>query len=1266
MKKSTIRFAATLLAALAFTKAEAGDLSAMDLSAIDASMASAGTTANETPSSYANRSPIYAFNGAGLAGGNHSSAANYTMYMNSANDNGSFPWYIQIDLGEVKRIDGVRLYNFNFAKYTSRGVSNFVIYATNSQVGEYSAAGIAANYTMALSGKLEQASGTDDYSGEEFLFQSPVAARFLALVAYDDFDENNENLYYNGIAEIQLLYEEGAALPGATGNFSICCAGDSITEGANSASAANKWTYRTYLPAALKKYGIENATWKGSHISPYSGNNFASEGWCGKNAEEIAAKYIAAGAADSADFLLLHAGHNYDVTTKSEEEIIAATTNAHAKIIACAREHNPNTTILYAKVITSGKLPKYGYIENLNKAIEKNADDLRQSSSEIIVVDMARDWDYTKHCIDDKVHPNEEGARLMAKRWCEAMMKSKFMNPIDKLVEAESFADKGGWVVDPQFADIMGSPYLLAHGKGVKVANARENVAVGDSGLVRAWVRTRDWTPDYEGIKPGRFRLKFGEETFPATLGVMPADWGWTDAGIVRAEKGNAILEVEDLTGFEGRFDAIYLTGAAITNSPPGNPEELDKWRAEKLPRIRENVNADLVVVGGGIAGTCAAIAAADAGLSVALIQDRPMLGGNASNEIRVRTERNGDEYHWIVKAIKNRSANSLSKEDDDRLRGEYVASFPAISCYTNYRAFAVEKNSARRILSVSARNVESGEEKVFRAPLFVDATGDGWIGYWAGAAYRVGREATTEFNEVNYGQVEADSCTMGNSLLWTSKTAAEATAFPAVPWAKTVSGTKSATSGNWQWEAGLGPDEDTIYDAEMLRDRLFRAIYGCFANAKNAVGNEKLVLDWGPYIAGKRESRRIVGDYVVSERDVLTARKFDDAIGIATWTIDLHFYKDDSGFISATEHKTVPKWWMPYRSLCCRDVPNLFIAGRCASYTHVAFGSSRVMNAGGQQGVAAGYAAALCKKYGCAPRGIYEDAGKIAELQSLINKKGEYSWPKATMTIEHNEVVVDNDDENVEISGEWRTSTYSNDRIGKNYIHNNKAAAEDLWAKYMPTIPEDGLYHVFLFWNGDSSRSSKVPVEITHANGVTTNYVNQQLNSAIWNDIGAWQFKKGDGAAIRILTIGQENQTVIADAVKLAMVEEIEPSKDSDGNGLGDEWERKYFLQTSGTDPMADPDGDGYTNRDEYYMGTNPIDPNSPFEYQDFEVSGVEITLGWKGKRGRQYQIYEAEKAGEFVPLGEPIEGTDGEMNVVLPKGSSPLKLYCIKAIDL
>ena len=226
--------------------------------------------------------------------------------------------------------------------------------------------------------------------------------------------------------------------------------------------------------------------------------------------------------------------------------------------------------------------------------------------------------------------------------------------------------------------------------------------------------------------------------------------------------------------------------------------------------------------------------------------------------------------------------------------------------------------------------------------------------------------------------------------------------AFPEVPWATKVSGGLSVTKGTWQWEAGLDPAEDTINDAEMLRDRVFRAIYGCFWTAKQKVENSKLIFNWVPYIAGKRESRRIVGDYVVSEKDVTECRPFEDAIGIATWTIDLHWKNGDSGFLAETTHTRVAPWWMPYRSLCCRDVPNLFLVGRCASYTHVAFGSSRVMHAGGQQGVAAGYAAALCRKYGCLPRGIHQDAAKTEELQTLLNMKQSekgmkyYKWPKA------------------------------------------------------------------------------------------------------------------------------------------------------------------------------------------------------------------------------------------------------------------------------
>ena len=570
------------------------------------------------------------------------------------------------------------------------------------------------------------------------------------------------------------------------------------------------------------------------------------------------------------------------------------------------------------------------------------------------------------------------------------------------LVEAEAFADKGGWVVDPQFVEQMGSPYLLAHGKGIPVADATTSVNIKPR-RVRAYVRTRDWTPDWDGEKPGRFQLILGGQTFPVTLGVAPATWGWVDAGVVEVGEGPQVLALHDLTGFEGRCDAIYLCpeNAAM---PPSDATALAAWRAEKRGEAgapEDVVEADFVVVGGGMAGTAAAVAAAEAGLSVALVQDRPILGGNASDEIRIKTEKKKSEYHWIVDAIKNRPANGNSMAADDAKRMDFVRSYANINLNTGWRAYGVVTNAERKIVAVDARNIETGARRRFVAPLYCDATGDGWLGYWAGAKYMLGREAKDEYDEPKRAPKVADTSTMGNSLLWTTKKQADDYIFPEVPWATKVSGSLSATKGTWQWEAGLDPAEDTINDAEMLRDRVFRAIYGCFWNAKQKSENAKLVFNWVPYIAGKRESRRIVGDYVVSEKDVTECRPFEDAIGIATWTIDLHWKNGDSGFLAETTHTRVAPWWMPYRSLCCRDVPNLFLAGRCASYTHVAFGSSRVMHAGGQQGVAVGYAASLCKKYGCLPRGIHEDSAKTAELQALMNlkqtEKGmkEYRWPK-------------------------------------------------------------------------------------------------------------------------------------------------------------------------------------------------------------------------------------------------------------------------------
>ena len=677
------------------------------------------------------------------------------------------------------------------------------------------------------------------------------------------------------------------------------------------------------------------------------------------------------------------------------------------------------------------------------------------------------------------------------------------------------------------------------------------------------------------------------------------------------------------------------------------------------------------MVVGGGIAGTAAAIAAADAGMNVALVQDRPVLGGNASDEIRVQCGKRGYEGHWIVKAIENTNAdNGYEAATFDEKRMNLAKSYPNLALNLGWRAYGVVTNEERKIVAVEARNVTTLARRRFVAPLYCDATGDGWIAYWAGAKFMLGREAKSAYDEPKYAQDEADTSTMGNSLLWTTKTQSDDYVFPEVPWATKVSGSRSATGGNWQWEAGLDNDEDTIRDAEMLRDRLFRAIYGSFSTAKKSADNAKRVFDWVPYIAGKRESRRIIGDYVVSEKDVLECRQFEDAIGIAAWTIDLHWKYGDSGYITSTTHVKVDPWWMPYRALCCRDVANLFLAGRCSSFTHVAFGSSRVMNSCGQQGVAVGFAASLCKEYGCLPRGIYQDAAKTAALQERMNRKqsangmSSYNWPEPeSLDIEHASVIVDNADAaGVEISGTWKASSYNSDRYGANYLHNDKAASEDLWVRFTPDIPSNETYTVYLFWNGDASRGSAVPVEIVYDGGVATNYVDMTKRSSTWNKIGAWPFAEGTAGSVRIMTVGNADKTIIADAVKFAVVEQ---SDDSDGNGLPDAWEREHFLRRLGTDPNADPDGDGQSNHYEFVIGSDPNVVNRPFAIDGIEPSDAgEFSLAWKGVAGRVYQVKHSDyPGGPYENFGSPIAADhEGNCSFVVPTGADAAGFFKIE----
>jgi len=570
----------------------------------------------------------------------------------------------------------------------------------------------------------------------------------------------------------------------------------------------------------------------------------------------------------------------------------------------------------------------------------------------------------------------------------------------DVLVDAESFAEKGGWVVDQQFMTVMGSPYLMAHGLGRPVADASTSVKIPKSGAYRVWVRTKDWCPgDWEA--PGRFQLLINGTALKAEFGTKPG-WAWHDGGKVELKKGDAALVLHDLTGFDGRCDAIFLTmDQAFT--PPNELLPMVTWRNElkglpKVPPLKGEYDA--VIVGGGITGCAAALVAGEHGLNVALIHDRPLLGGNASSEVRVHTIgivgragavlRKINTAHWP-----NGSPRSIP---DQEKREKNMNAAKGVNIFRNWRAYNVVMKG-ERIDAVLAQHIETGETAMFRAPVFIDSTGDGWIGFWAGADYRYGRESYEEFGEAwekngkLWSPEKPDNRVMGSSLLWYSLPGDEPASFPRVPWAEDVANGHAAVKGEWYWEY-TADHLNQIEDAEEIRDHLLRAIYGSYANANKQAKYAKYRLDFVSYVSGKRESRRLMGDYLYTMKDITEGRDYPDAVAVETRDIDLHYqrqyknadYKQD--FLSTAVFMKVPRYYIPFRTLYSRNVPNLMMAGRCFSCSHVALGGPRVMNTCGQMGVAVGAAAYLCKKHETLPRGIYQD--HIEELRKLVDISAE------------------------------------------------------------------------------------------------------------------------------------------------------------------------------------------------------------------------------------------------------------------------------------
>ncbi len=553
------------------------------------------------------------------------------------------------------------------------------------------------------------------------------------------------------------------------------------------------------------------------------------------------------------------------------------------------------------------------------------------------------------------------------------------------LVEAEAFDERGGWAVDQQFMDQMGSPYLLAHGLGEPVQDARTSVVFPHAGPYRVWVRTRDWVAPWNAPgAPGRFQMLVDGEPLETVFGAEGADWHWQDGGTVTISDKTAVVALHDLTGFEGRCDAIvFADGPGFV--PPNGLTELDAFRKAhgSVDRVAKPAGRyDLVVVGGGIAGTCAALVAARLGLTVALVQDRPVLGGNNSSEVRVWLggetnfephPRIGDVVRELEPLRRGHPGTAEMYEDDRRIA--VVEAEDNIALFLNHRVNKVNADKGR-IRSVVAQHTISGRRLRLVGRWFADCTGDGVVGFLAGADH----EMTIDGH-------------MGRSNLWSIVDTGRPVTFPRCPWAVDLTEKPFPTKlGQWFWESGFY--RDPISEGERIRDGNLRAMYGAWDCLKNVRGEYPThKLEWAAYVAGKRESRRLLGDVVLAQEDLVAGKSYPDGCVPSTWRIDLHlpderYSKGFEGdeFIAAAHYTDYERpYWIPYRCLYSRNIANLFMAGRDISVTHEALGAVRVMRTCGMMGEVVGMAASLCRKHGTSPRGVYED--HLVELQDLMRE---------------------------------------------------------------------------------------------------------------------------------------------------------------------------------------------------------------------------------------------------------------------------------------
>ena len=614
--------------------------------------------------------------------------------------------------------------------------------------------------------------------------------------------------------------------------------------------------------------------------------------------------------------------------------------------------------------------------------------------------------------------------------WAGAPLSKEFV-----FIEAEQFANHGGWELDQQSMEQMGSPYLLAHGLGIPVPDATTQVEFPSAGSYRIWVRTRDWVAPWNAPgAPGKFQVWIDGKPVRETFGTKSATWHWHDGGMVKVGK-KAKIALHDLTGFEGRCEAILFCKDA-NFKPVNEVDALTKFRrdVQGLSVEPEDIgHFELIVAGGGLAGTCAAIAAARQGIKVALIQDRPVLGGNGSSEVRVWPEGHtnkarfphiGDIVNEILPSI-TKGANQVlngvaASYFDDAKKLGIVRAEKGITLLLNHRVMRVE-TEGQEIRSLVIQSTLSSRQKRVHGRLFADCTGDANIGFKAGADYEYKVEnlmgSTNLFNVLdatNKADVLACECKDKSALAMKCDIGDYNQPFPRCPWAldltdKPFPGRKGVkTFGKeglesfanmWYWESGFSKDQ--VNQIELIRDHNFRAMYGAWDVIKNV---DKLYpkhrLGWAAFIAGKRESRRLMGDVILDAEDFKSQKAFEDAAFPCSWHVDLHSPKkefkdgfEDNAFVAdytrGAEYQYGGEYWAPYRTLYSRNITNLFMAGRCISVSKTGLGPVRVMKTCGMMGEIVGKAASICIKKEAKPREIY--VNHLRDLHDLMKKPGSH-----------------------------------------------------------------------------------------------------------------------------------------------------------------------------------------------------------------------------------------------------------------------------------